>query len=198
VIEGAFSRGDRCFVSSDVVRRDPDGDTWFVDALSGFVRTESGAVSTREIEDALYGMPEVELCAAWAVGEKRPGGRRGLRLARGDRAEAHRRGPRSPAPRRAPGLGAPARRRSPGRAWGSMARGGARSARAGRGRARRRGRRQAGGTTCAAATIGAMCSGVSPRAYDFRLRDRRAPWGRARSSSMSERDEEVTSAKRGT
>ncbi len=70
VIEGAFSRGDRCFVSSDVVRRDPDGDTWFVDALSGFVRTESGAVSTREIEDALYGMPEVELCAAWAVGEK--------------------------------------------------------------------------------------------------------------------------------
>ncbi|MFO0760401.1 MAG: AMP-binding protein [Byssovorax sp.] len=67
VIEGAFTAGDRWFVSNDVVQRDPDGDMWFVDGLSGFVPTADGAVSTRTVEDALYGLPEIELCAVWPV-----------------------------------------------------------------------------------------------------------------------------------
>ncbi len=66
IVSGAFAAGDRYYVSSDVVRRDANGDTWFVDALSGFVATASGPVSTRQIEEALYALPEVELAAAWA------------------------------------------------------------------------------------------------------------------------------------
>ncbi len=65
IVSGAFVDGDRFYVSGDVVRRDAQGDTWFVDALSGFARVAGGPVSTRLIEDALYALPEVELAAAW-------------------------------------------------------------------------------------------------------------------------------------
>jgi putative long chain acyl-CoA synthase len=63
VIENAFVDGDRWFASNDVVRRDEDGDFWFVDSLAGFVSTKGGPVSTRSIEDALYALPEVELAS---------------------------------------------------------------------------------------------------------------------------------------
>jgi putative long chain acyl-CoA synthase len=65
VVVGAFAPGDRWHVSGDVLTEDEDGDHWFVDALSGFVQTDAGAVSTRAVETALYGLPEVELCAVW-------------------------------------------------------------------------------------------------------------------------------------
>ncbi|HTJ83113.1 MAG TPA: AMP-binding protein, partial [Polyangiaceae bacterium] len=72
--EGAFEDGDRWFMTGDVVRRDEDGDLWFVDSLSGFVthRGPGGAVvavSTRSVEDALYGLPEIELAAAFDGGD---------------------------------------------------------------------------------------------------------------------------------
>jgi putative long chain acyl-CoA synthase len=70
VVHDAFSTGDRWYVSHDVLKRDADGDAWFVDARGGFVHTAGGAVSTRRVEAALYGLPEVQLAAAW--GE--PGG----------------------------------------------------------------------------------------------------------------------------
>ncbi|NUO48609.1 MAG: AMP-binding protein [Polyangiaceae bacterium] len=66
IVEGAFAAGDRYYVSGDVVRRDAHGDTWFIDSVSGFARLAEGPVSTRAVEDALYTLPEVELCAAWA------------------------------------------------------------------------------------------------------------------------------------
>jgi len=65
VVSGAFSPGDAWFVSSDVLCRDADGDYFFVDSLGGYVKTGGGPVSTRAVEDALYGLPEVELAAAW-------------------------------------------------------------------------------------------------------------------------------------
>ncbi len=51
--------------TSDVVRRDEDGDYWFIDSLSGFV----GQVSTRAIEDAFYDELDVDLAAAYGVGQ---------------------------------------------------------------------------------------------------------------------------------
>jgi putative long chain acyl-CoA synthase len=66
VFVGAFGERDRWYVSRDVVRQDRDGDHWFVDALSGFVATRGGPVSTRAVEEALYGLPEVEGAVAWA------------------------------------------------------------------------------------------------------------------------------------
>jgi putative long chain acyl-CoA synthase len=69
VVHGAFEPGDRWFVSNDVVRRDEDGDYWFVDSLGGYVLVEGRPVSTRAVEDALYaGLPEVRLAAAWDAG----------------------------------------------------------------------------------------------------------------------------------
>jgi putative long chain acyl-CoA synthase len=65
VVTSAFAPGDRWIVSNDVLREDDDGDYWFVDSLSGFVATANGAVSTREVEDALYVLPEIETAAAW-------------------------------------------------------------------------------------------------------------------------------------
>lgn len=68
-VRDVVATGDRWRASSDVLRVDADGDLWFVDALSGFVHTREGAVSTRRVEDALYALPEVELAAAWGEGD---------------------------------------------------------------------------------------------------------------------------------
>jgi putative long chain acyl-CoA synthase len=69
VVRDVVATGDRWRASSDVLRVDADGDLWFVDALSGFVHTAEGAVSTRRVEDALYALPEVEQAAAWGEGD---------------------------------------------------------------------------------------------------------------------------------
>jgi 8-oxo-dGTP pyrophosphatase MutT (NUDIX family) len=52
----------------DIVTQDSDGDLWFVDSLSGFVRTHHGPVSTRRVEDALYSLVDVTLAAVWGEG----------------------------------------------------------------------------------------------------------------------------------
>jgi putative long chain acyl-CoA synthase len=61
---GAFDPDDTWTITQDVVRRDADGDHWFVDALGGFVQRDGEPVSTRAVEDALYATPEVRLAAA--------------------------------------------------------------------------------------------------------------------------------------
>ncbi len=63
VIHDVFEPGDTWFAAQDLLRRDEDGDIWFVDRVSGMVETPAGFVSTRQIEDALYRLPEIELAA---------------------------------------------------------------------------------------------------------------------------------------
>ena len=58
-------RTDGWVTTADVVQRDDDGDYWFVDALSGYV----GGVSTRGIEDRFYEDLDVEIAAAYGVGD---------------------------------------------------------------------------------------------------------------------------------
>jgi len=65
IVAGAFEEGDRWYVTNDVVRRDAEGEVWFVDAKSGFALTVEGAASTRAVESALYTLPEIEIAAAW-------------------------------------------------------------------------------------------------------------------------------------
>ncbi len=62
----AFAPGDAWLLTSDVVVRDDDGNHAFLDAVSGFVPTAGGPVSTRQVENALHGDPDVRLAAAWA------------------------------------------------------------------------------------------------------------------------------------
>lgn len=66
VVRAAFGN-EPWVVSSDVVREDAAGDMWFVDARSGFVPTQGGAVSLRAVEDALYALPEIELACAFVA-----------------------------------------------------------------------------------------------------------------------------------
>lgn len=67
VTRGLFAEGDAWFVSNDIVRRDADGDYWFVDALSGFVRVGDRPVSTRKVEDALYTLEDIRLASAYGA-----------------------------------------------------------------------------------------------------------------------------------
>ena len=66
VVRAAFGK-EPWVISSDVVREDAAGDMWFVDARSGFVPTQGGAVSLRAVEDALYALPEIELACAFVA-----------------------------------------------------------------------------------------------------------------------------------
>ncbi len=62
-----FNTGDAWFVTSDLLRRDEDGDYWFVDRLRDLVRTAEGPIPTRPIEDALYDLPGVALAIAYGL-----------------------------------------------------------------------------------------------------------------------------------
>ncbi|MFO0659932.1 MAG: hypothetical protein U0165_08905 [Polyangiaceae bacterium] len=46
LVRDAFAKGDAWFVSSDILRRDGDGDHWYVDRISDVVRTVNGPVFT--------------------------------------------------------------------------------------------------------------------------------------------------------
>ncbi|MBK6579753.1 MAG: alpha/beta fold hydrolase [Sandaracinaceae bacterium] len=52
--KGVFEQGDTWFVTRDILRRDADGDYWFVDRAVDVLHTERGDVASRAIEDALY------------------------------------------------------------------------------------------------------------------------------------------------
>ncbi len=65
-----FEPGDTWFFTGDLLRRDGDGDYWFVDRLVNIIRTAEGPVSTVDIEGALYRLPEVELAVAYGVAEE--------------------------------------------------------------------------------------------------------------------------------
>lgn len=63
IVEGLFTPEDAWMITSDVVSEGDDGELSFVDALSGFVKTDAGPVSTRALEDALYEAGDVTLAA---------------------------------------------------------------------------------------------------------------------------------------
>jgi putative long chain acyl-CoA synthase len=59
----AFAPGDRWFVTGDLFRVDAEGDYWFVDHRHHMIATRHGAVASARIEDALYDVPGIALCA---------------------------------------------------------------------------------------------------------------------------------------
>jgi putative long chain acyl-CoA synthase len=73
LIKGAFKAGDTWFNSQDVLRRDEDGDYWYVGRIVDLVATPVGATSTREIEEALCHVASVCMAAVWPTpGEPGP------------------------------------------------------------------------------------------------------------------------------
>ncbi|MEB2310437.1 MAG: alpha/beta fold hydrolase [Sorangiineae bacterium] len=62
-----FSSGDAWFVTKDFLRRDADGDYWFVDRLRDLIRAARGVMPTRPLEEALHELPAVALAIAYGV-----------------------------------------------------------------------------------------------------------------------------------
>lgn len=67
ILEGLFEPQDRWFVTGDLLKRDADGDYWFVDRLSDVIRSAAGPVHPRALEDTLHELPDVGLACAYAL-----------------------------------------------------------------------------------------------------------------------------------
>jgi putative long chain acyl-CoA synthase len=67
LLQGVFEPDDTWFITWDALRRDEDGDFWFVDRASRMLRTDDGVVATRSIEDALYEFPGLRQTVVFGV-----------------------------------------------------------------------------------------------------------------------------------
>jgi putative long chain acyl-CoA synthase len=67
LLRDAFDPGDLWFVTGDFFEVDVEGDYWFVDRQGQMVDTHLGAIASTKIEDAIYGVAGVALCAAAPV-----------------------------------------------------------------------------------------------------------------------------------
>ncbi len=67
VARDVFATGDSWFVTGDLLRRDPDGDYWFVGRGIDTIPTAAGPAYPFGIEDALYQIPGVALAVAYGV-----------------------------------------------------------------------------------------------------------------------------------
>jgi putative long chain acyl-CoA synthase len=69
-LRDVLEKGDAWSMTGDLVRVDPDGDHWFVDRIRDVIRTPRGPVWSRDVEDALYTLPEVTLAVAYGVADE--------------------------------------------------------------------------------------------------------------------------------
>jgi putative long chain acyl-CoA synthase len=67
ILDSVFTPGDRWFVTGDLLRRDADGDYWFVDRLSDVIRTATRPVHPRAVEDSIYQLDDVALVCVYPV-----------------------------------------------------------------------------------------------------------------------------------
>lgn len=67
LLQGVFEPSDTWFITWDVLRRDADGDFWFVDRASRMLETKEGIIATRTIEDALYDFPALRHTVVFGV-----------------------------------------------------------------------------------------------------------------------------------
>jgi len=66
-VRDAIEPGDLWFVTGDLLRRDDDGDYWFVDRVVDIIRTPKGPVSSVAVEDVLYELGEVQHAVVYGV-----------------------------------------------------------------------------------------------------------------------------------
>ncbi len=67
--KGVFATGDTWFITKDVLKLDAEGTYWFVSRASRMLRTPSGIVPSREIEDALYEFDQIRRVVVVGVSE---------------------------------------------------------------------------------------------------------------------------------
>ena len=66
-LRGLFEPNDAWLETSDLFRRDADGDFWLVDHVHALVRTAEGVIATRPICDALAEIRAIDLAVAYGV-----------------------------------------------------------------------------------------------------------------------------------
>ncbi len=67
ILRDAMGPGDTWFVTGDLLAIDGAGDYWYVDRQGDTIRTASGPVPSRKIEDALHEVAELRTCVAVGV-----------------------------------------------------------------------------------------------------------------------------------
>jgi putative long chain acyl-CoA synthase len=70
-VRGVFDRRDAWFLTSDIVRRDADGDYWYVDRTQHLLRGPHGWVASREIEDRLHTLAGLEYAVVVGLAPER-------------------------------------------------------------------------------------------------------------------------------
>lgn len=78
IIRGAFREGDAWFNTGDLMRRDADGDYWFVDRLGDTFRWKGENVSTEQVQSILSQAPEIALAVVYGVALPGREGRAGM------------------------------------------------------------------------------------------------------------------------
>ena len=66
ILRDVFAPGDCWFVTGDLFRVDAEGDHWFVDRRDHMIAGGGGSVASTAIEDAIYEVPGIALCAVVA------------------------------------------------------------------------------------------------------------------------------------
>lgn len=67
LLRGVFEPDDAWFNTGDVLRRDKDGDYWFVDRVGDTFRWKGENVSTEQVTQVLLDVPSVDFCAVFGV-----------------------------------------------------------------------------------------------------------------------------------
>lgn len=67
LLRNVFEEGDAWFNTGDVLRRDKDGDYWFVDRVGDTFRWKGENVSTEQVTQILLDVPSVDFCAVYGV-----------------------------------------------------------------------------------------------------------------------------------
>lgn len=78
ILTNVFEDGDTWFNTSDLLKRDRDGDFWFVDRLGETWRWKGENVSTEEVAQAVLQVDGVASCAAFGVKLPHSEGRAGM------------------------------------------------------------------------------------------------------------------------
>ncbi|TNE52091.1 MAG: alpha/beta fold hydrolase [Deltaproteobacteria bacterium] len=78
ILHNVYEYGDSWFVSGDFLKRDEDGDYWFVDRLGDTFRWKGENISTDEVAKVLSHVPFVEQVAVYGVQLPQKEGRAGM------------------------------------------------------------------------------------------------------------------------
>jgi len=67
ILRDVFASGDAWFVSGDLLKRDKDGDYWYVDRIGDTFRWKSENISTKLVENIIAELPFVSSAAVYGV-----------------------------------------------------------------------------------------------------------------------------------